>query len=366
MSVCHGSPMRTAMELRGLRELHSSTSSESYTCSLFPVLTSYEQVVGCIMESLRAGHVTMEEFDRGIEAVKTHNSSSITRKMSILERTKSFDMSTPIATMHSTPIQTRDRSFSLNMKPVPLSLDEDDIGMRCERKWSMDTASTSLPQSCTNEKQLRLITTIPCSSPTVACAPAPNIPLPPPSPSTFATSRLRGLSQNIGDPVTPSPAQTPLTTPLLLPVTPRQTNPTKTIRFHDISLGDVVGSGSFGVVYRARVNSTGQLIVVKVVPIHSHDESSIAHVEALENELELLQSLQHERIVSYLGHQRVSAKDATQLNTSTIDDTDKLVVFCEYMPGGSLAGTIRQFGAFDEKAIALHTKQILEVCIIYN
>jgi serine/threonine protein kinase len=88
----------------------------------------------------------------------------------------------------------------------------------------------------------------------------------------------------------------------------------------------------------------------------------LSHVESLENELSLLQSLQHSRIVRYLGHERVDGKLYPQISIRTADHSDKLLVFCEYMPGGSLATTIRQFGALDEKAIALHTRQILEVC----
>lgn len=198
------------------------------------------------------------------------------------------------------------------------------------------------------------MTSVPGCSPIVACSPAPNIPLPPASPSTFSFQRPRACSQNISDASTPSPAQTPVTTPYV------GGPPVASLCFADISLGDVVGSGSFGVVHRARVNSTGQLIVVKVVPIHSGDRDSVAHAEALENELQLLQALQHERIVRFLGHERISGKVDSGLSSFSLDTTEKLVVFCEYMPGGSLASTIRQFGALDEKAIALHTRQIVE------
>jgi len=136
---------------------------------------------------------------------------------------------------------------------------------------------------------------------------------------------------------------------------------TSSITLADISFGDVVGSGSFGVVYRARVNSTGQLIVVKVVTVPKDDNDGVSHVEALENELSLLQSLQHSRIVRYLGHERVDSTSSPLMSACGTETSEKLLVFCEYMPGGSLASTIRQFGALDEKAIALHTRQILEV-----
>jgi serine/threonine protein kinase len=139
------------------------------------------------------------------------------------------------------------------------------------------------------------------------------------------------------------------------------------IKVSDVSLGDVVGSGSFGVVYRARVNATGQLIVVKMVNIDLDLSDDLLQVDALLNELQLLQSLHHDRIVRYLGHERIVGKSLYQLGPIPgPDSSDKLLIFCEYMPGGSLASTIKQFGALDEKAIALHTKHILEVSRILN
>lgn len=161
------------------------------------------------------------------------------------------------------------------------------------------------------------------------------------------------------EPPTPSPNQTPLFTPIVVPVTPKTPLKGASISFSDVTLGDVVGTGSFGVVYRARVDSTGQLVVVKVVAVDAHDKLSLAHVEALENELNLLQSFQHARIVRYLGHERISGR-IDGLSISHQDEGEKLLVICEYMPGGSVASAIRQFGPFDEKAIALHTRQILE------
>ena len=336
--------------------------SESSGCSSsFPVLSSYEQIVGCIMESLRSGQACLEDFERGIDAVRCHMTVS-SRKLASFEPGRTLsDTLTPTATTtttaSTTPVQRRERSYSMNTKPIPLCLEEDDFGLRCERKWSMDTVSTALPQSCTNERRLRVITTMPCSSPAIGCSPAPNIPLPPASPSTFTLTRSRGFSQSLHEPPTPSPNMTPFFTPVIAPVTPKQNS--APLSFSDVTLGDVVGSGSFGVVYRARVNSTGQLIVVKVVSVDGHDKLSVAHAEALENELLLLQSLQHPRIVRYLGHERLKGR-IEGLSSSPVEDGDKLVVMCEYMSGGSVASAIRQFGAFDEKAIALHTKQILE------
>jgi hypothetical protein len=347
------------MELRGIREVNTVSNSECSQGGSFPVLGSYDQIVGCIMESLRSGQVILDDFEKATEAVRNHF-SACGRRVSNTDIIRVHESGTPTgAGVTCTPIQQRERAYSLCSKPIPLMLDEDDNSLRCERKWSMDTASTSIPQSCTNERRLRVITSLPGCSPTLGYSPAPNIPLPPASPSTIALPRSRGFSTSVHDMPTPSPTQTPLFTPLVNAVVPPVAKVVSNLAMAEVTLGDVVGSGSFGVVYRARVNSTGQLIVAKVVSVDTHDKQSIAHVEALENELQLLQSLQHPRIVRYLGHERIRGRIATPGHCHA-DDGEKLVVMCEYMPGGSIAGAIRQFGPFEERAIALHTRQILE------
>ena len=345
------------MELRGLRETASGNLQDSFSGTQpFPTLTNYEQIVGCIMESLRCGQVSVEDFERGVDAVKSHY-MSVSRRLSGLEISRGNENSTTPTGSHATPVQRRERAYSMNHKPIPLSLEEDDLLLRCDRKWSMDTVSTTLPPSCTNERRLRVITSMPTSSPSLGCSPAPNIPLPPVSPSTLTLPRPRVFSNSVYESYTPSPGQTPLFTPLTAAACSDLAN-VRPLQLADLSIGDPVGSGSFGVVYRARVNSTGQLIVVKVVSVDNYDKLSVAHAEALENELQLLQALQHPRIVRYLGHERTNSRIVS--STSPNEDGEKLLVMCEYMPGGSIAGAIRQFGPFDEKAIALHTRQILE------
>lgn len=359
LSLCQGSPLRTALDHKSFRETQQLLTSDEVSSISSPVtvLSNYDQIVCCILESLKGGSVSLDDFERGIDAVKAH--LSISRRALSSDIGRSVDVATPRAAYVATPVQQRQRSFSMNIRPGPLHFEDDD---KCDRKWSIDTTSTSLPQSCTNERRLKFTSSIPCGSPHVGCSPAPNIPLPPASPSTFSLSRPRIFSQNFAEPSSPSPVQTPLVTPLVSPIEPCSTSP---IKLSDVTLGDIVGSGSFGIVYRARVNATGKLVVVKVVPIHTDNSEDLAQVDALLNELELLQSLHHGRIVRYLGHERIFGKSVSQFGTIFKDGSENLLIFCEYMSGGSLASTIKQFGALDEKAIALHTKHILEVGIIF-
>jgi len=360
LSLCQGSPLRTAVENKTFREAHQPVATDDFSLSSSStlVLSNYDQIVGCILESLKAGSVSLDDFERGIDAVKTH--LSISRRALSADVSRLLDVATPRATSVGTPVQQRPRSLSMNIRPGPLHFEDEESLSKCDRKWSMDTTSTSLPQSCTNERRLKLTASIPCGSPHIGCSPAPNLPLPPTSPSTFSLTRARIFSHNFVEPVTPSPGQTPLVTPLVSCIEPLTAS---SIKLADVTLGDIVGSGSFGVVYRARVNATGMLVVVKVVPIHANNSDDLAQVDALLNELELLQSLHHGRIVRYLGHERLIGRSVSQFGTIFKEGSEHLLIFCEYMSGGSLASTIKQFGALDEKAIALHTKHILEVSL---
>jgi mitogen-activated protein kinase kinase kinase len=66
---------------------------------------------------------------------------------------------------------------------------------------------------------------------------------------------------------------------------------------------------------------------------------------ALEREIELLKELQHENIVQYLD----SSMDEAYLN-----------IFLEYVPGGSVAALLRNYGAFEESLVRTFVRQILQ------
>ncbi|CAJ1455616.1 unnamed protein product [Effrenium voratum] len=100
-------------------------------------------------------------------------------------------------------------------------------------------------------------------------------------------------------------------------------------------LGKVIGQGAQGVVYHALDSASGESFAVKVL-----EESRELH-----QELELLQSLAHDHIVSYLGHE--------------IHDR-QLYIFLEYMPEGTLKDKIEEFGAFQEDLCAALGQQVLQ------
>ncbi|KAH7340244.1 hypothetical protein B0J17DRAFT_715475 [Rhizoctonia solani] len=97
--------------------------------------------------------------------------------------------------------------------------------------------------------------------------------------------------------------------------------------------GALIGSGSFGSVYLGMDAVQGLLMAVKQVELptgsSANEERKKSMLTALEREIELLKQLQHENIVQYLD--------------SSID-THHLNIFLEYVPGGSVATLLRNYG----------------------
>ncbi|KZO95856.1 Pkinase-domain-containing protein [Calocera viscosa TUFC12733] len=112
--------------------------------------------------------------------------------------------------------------------------------------------------------------------------------------------------------------------------------------------GALIGAGSFGSVYLGMDASTGTLMAVKQVELPtgttSNEERKKAMLNALEREIELLKTLQHENIVQYVD----SSSDEKYLN-----------IFLEYVPGGSVAALLRSYGAFEEPLVGNFVGQIL-------
>ncbi|KAH0559515.1 hypothetical protein GP486_003972 [Trichoglossum hirsutum] len=113
--------------------------------------------------------------------------------------------------------------------------------------------------------------------------------------------------------------------------------------------GALIGQGSFGSVYLALHSVTGELMAVKQVEMPSNagsqmDNKKRAMVDALKREIGLLRELQHPNIVQYLG----SSSDEEHLN-----------IFLEYVPGGSVAALLNQYGPLQEPLIRNFVRQIL-------
>lgn len=112
--------------------------------------------------------------------------------------------------------------------------------------------------------------------------------------------------------------------------------------------GTVIGSGSFGTVYLGMNSITGELMAVKQVELPSGNKETeqrkLTMIDALQREMNLLRDLQHVNIVQYLG----SNSEESYLN-----------IFLEYVPGGSVATMLSNYGAFEESLIRNFVRQIL-------
>ena len=113
----------------------------------------------------------------------------------------------------------------------------------------------------------------------------------------------------------------------------------------DWTRGKRLGAGAFGVVYVCHDNDTGRQLAVKQVEIGRGGIEISKELTALEAEIQLLKSIQHERIVSYIGVDR---------------DEFVLSILMEFMPGGSLYHYLVENGALNERLTRKYTEQILE------
>lgn len=109
--------------------------------------------------------------------------------------------------------------------------------------------------------------------------------------------------------------------------------------------GELVGRGSLGSVWKALDRSTGQLMAVKEVIIDTRDQADDRFRNALQNEIDLYKDLEHPHIVRYLGNDYLDGR---------------LFIYLEYMPGGSIAQVLSQFGPLDEPLIARYARGLLE------
>lgn len=172
-------------------------------------------------------------------------------------------------------------------------------------------------------------------------------------------------------------------------------------------MGQEVGRGTFGRVFRALNAETGQMFAAKqiMVPSTVENQNHVALADRqleetagqrqdaellrLEEEVRLMKRLRHRHIVRYLGTDRHFGEAAarqdrrrTRLLLRTGKDPGKkrteiipppprpmsMYIFMEFVSGGSVAGMLRQFGVFDEvRAVVvlahLHTTLML---ILYH
>ncbi|KAH8556033.1 kinase-like domain-containing protein [Umbelopsis sp. PMI_123] len=104
-------------------------------------------------------------------------------------------------------------------------------------------------------------------------------------------------------------------------------------------LGNCIGRGQFGSVYRALNLKNGEVVAVKRIKID--DEDILADIM---REVELLKAVSHPNVVRYHGF---------------IQKSGYMNIVLEYVENGSLLSTLKAFGAFPEKLVASFCIKIL-------
>eukprot|EP00249_Psilotum_nudum_P025064 c29365_g2_i3 orf=721-5196(+) len=109
-------------------------------------------------------------------------------------------------------------------------------------------------------------------------------------------------------------------------------------------LGDEIGKGAYGRVYKGLDLENGDFVAIKQVSLDNIPPEDLASIM---QEIDLLKNLNHKNIVKYLG---------------SIKTKSHLYIILEYVENGSLANIIKpnKFGAFPESLVAVYIAQVLE------
>lgn len=115
-----------------------------------------------------------------------------------------------------------------------------------------------------------------------------------------------------------------------------------TLRVGHFQLGDSLGKGAFGSVYRGLNWMSGETVAVKQVRLGSMPQGELREIMA---EIDLLKNLKHPNIVKYKGSEKTR---------------EYLFIILEYCENGSLQHICKRFGKFPEGLVGIYLIQILE------
>jgi hypothetical protein len=151
----------------------------------------------------------------------------------------------------------------------------------------------------------------------------------------------RARSNSGGATIKPVPTHEEESVPPLVPRPRRR----RTVLIKNYRKGDLIGQGANGRVYLSYNMDYGSLFVIKEITFANVPPSVLEErLVALQREINVMKSLEHENIVQYYGAEKVG----TTLN-----------IFLEYVAGGSVASLVKRYGHLSEEVIRQYTKQIL-------
>ncbi|KAJ4267605.1 Protein kinase of the Mitotic Exit Network [Fusarium torreyae] len=110
----------------------------------------------------------------------------------------------------------------------------------------------------------------------------------------------------------------------------------------DYRLGECLGKGAFGSVYKAFNWGNGEAVAVKQIKLADLPKSELRMIES---EIDLLKNLHHDNIVKYIGF---------------VKSVDALNIILEYCENGSLHSICKAYGKFPENLVGVYMTQVLQ------
>ena len=115
----------------------------------------------------------------------------------------------------------------------------------------------------------------------------------------------------------------------------------KTKKVGNYQIGELLGKGAIGFVYKGLHLDTGNIVAIKQVSTQNIREDQR---NSIQSEINLLKRLKHKNIVKYIDF---------------IKSESHLSIILEFVESGSLAAIVKKFGSFPESLIAIYIKQVL-------
>ena len=114
--------------------------------------------------------------------------------------------------------------------------------------------------------------------------------------------------------------------------------------FENFVKGEIIGEGSYGVVFTVLDKNTGKVYAVKEMKTTTSDPH-LKFCQSFKNEIHILSTLEHKNVLRYYGY---------------VLENEKIKLITDYMAEGSLRKVIDEMGPIPVQLIKLYTRQLVE------